>query len=213
VGRAAVVVVALAAVLAGLGGGSTTAATRAGCPKVAAPKPRNESRKAPKKLLDAHKTWTATMVTSCGSFTIRLAVKTSPRTTASFVSLARSRFFDRTIFHRIVPGFVIQGGDPTATGTGGPGYSTVDRPPATTKYTLGTVAMAKTRSEAQGTSGSQFFVVTGDASNLGPDYAVLGRVVKGLPVAVAISRYGDPSDPFGRPTRVIVVERVTISSS
>ena len=79
---------------------------------------------------------------------------------------------------------MIQGGDPTATGSGGPGYSVVDTPPRTTKYRLGTVAMAKTQTEAPGTSGSQFFVVTGDASFLTPDYAVLGRVVSGLPVAL-----------------------------
>ena len=93
-------------------------------------------------------------------FTIRLAVKTSPATTASFVSLARKGYFDHTIFHRIVPGFVIQGGDPTATGAGGPGYTTVDRPPSSTRYTLGVAAMAKARHQPAGAGGSQFFVVT-----------------------------------------------------
>jgi cyclophilin family peptidyl-prolyl cis-trans isomerase len=151
--------------------------------------------------------------TSCGSFTILLSVKVSPKTTASFVSLARSRFFDNTIFHRVVPGFVIQGGDPTATGRGGPGYSVVDTPPRTTKYRLGSVAMAKTPTEAPGTSGSQFFVVTGDASFLTPDYAVLGRVVSGLPVALKIGKYGDVNDPAGKPTRVVVVKHIAISSS
>jgi peptidyl-prolyl cis-trans isomerase B (cyclophilin B) len=211
--RGALVLVVLAA-LAGVIGASTPAATHAsGCPKVKAPKPRSESRKPPKGRLDASKTWKATVQTSCGSFTILLAVKTSPRTTASFVSLSRSRFFDNTIFHRVVPGFVIQGGDPTATGTGGPGYSVVDKPPRTTKYRLGTVAMAKTGTEARGTSGSQFFVVTGDASFLTPDYAVLGRVVSGLPVALRIGKYGDVNDPAGTPTRVVVVRHIAISSS
>jgi peptidyl-prolyl cis-trans isomerase B (cyclophilin B) len=212
--RAALVLVVLAAVAGTVGGASTGAATKARvCPKVKAPKPRTETRKPPKRRLDPQKKWGATVQTSCGTFTIVLAVRTSPKTTASFVSLARSRFFDNTIFHRVVPGFVIQGGDPTATGAGGPGYSVVDTPARTTKYRLGTVAMAKTQTEARGTSGSQFFVVTGDASFLMPDYAVLGRVVSGLPVALAISRYGDPSDPAGTPTRVVVVRHIAISSS
>jgi peptidyl-prolyl cis-trans isomerase B (cyclophilin B) len=212
--RGALVLVVLATLAATLGGTSTSAATHAiGCPKVKAPKPRSESRKPPKTRLDPHKTWKATVRTSCGSFTILLSVKVSPKTTASFVSLARSRFFDNTIFHRVVPGFVIQGGDPTATGRGGPGYSVVDTPPRTTKYRLGSVAMAKTPTEAPGTSGSQFFVVTGDASFLTPDYAVLGRVVSGLPVALKIGKYGDVNDPAGKPTRVVVVRHIAISSS
>jgi cyclophilin family peptidyl-prolyl cis-trans isomerase len=212
--RGALVLVVLAALAGTLGGTSTSAATHAsGCPKVKAPKPRSESRKPPKTRLDPRKTWKATVRTSCGSFTILLSVKVSPKTTASFVSLARSRFFDNTIFHRVVPGFVIQGGDPTATGTGGPGYSVVDTPPRATKYRLGSVAMAKTQIEAPGTSGSQFFVVTGDASFLTPDYAVLGRVVSGLPVALKIGKYGDVNDPAGKPTRVVVVRHIAISSS
>jgi peptidyl-prolyl cis-trans isomerase B (cyclophilin B) len=212
--RGALVLVVLAALAAAIGGTSTRAATQAsGCPKVKAPKPRSESRKPPKTRLDPRKTWKATVQTSCGSFTILLSVKASPKTTASFVSLARSRFFDNTIFHRVVPGFVIQGGDPTGTGAGGPGYSVVDTPSRTTKYRLGSVAMAKTQTEAPGTSGSQFFVVTGDASFLTPDYAVLGRVVSGLPVALKIGKYGDVNDPAGKPTRVVVLRHIAISSS
>ena len=212
--RRALLLVALAAVSVTRGVTSSTAVARpVSCPKVAAPKPRSESRKPPRGRLDPRKTWTATVTTSCGSFTILLAVKTSPHTTASFVSLARSHFYDDTTFHRIVPGFVIQGGDPTATGSGGPGYSVVDRPPRTTKYRLGAVAMAKTQTDPRGTSGSQFFVVTGNASFLMPDYAVLGRVVKGLPVALRIGRLGNASDPAGTPTQVVVVRKITITSS
>ncbi len=101
------------------------------------------------------------METSCGSFTIRLDQKTAPNTAASFASLTEKGFYDGTVFHRIVPGFVIQGGDPTGTGTGGPGYSVVDKPPENAKYTRGVVAMAKTGDEPPGTAGSQFYVVTG----------------------------------------------------
>jgi len=216
VSRIAAVLVAFAVLSAGLAVGSTAAAmgtgtAAAGCPKVKRPKPRSESRKPPKKLLDAHKNWTATLTTSCGSFTIRLDVKDSPHTTASFASLARSHYFDNTIFHRVVPGFVIQGGDPTASGTGGPGYSTVDKPPKSTRYTPGTVAMAKTGTEAAGTSGSQFFVVTGDASFLTPDYALLGHVTKGMAVVQKIGKLGQRTEA-GTPTRIVVIRSVTISS-
>ena len=86
--------------------------------------------------------------TNCGDFTITLDPKASPKTTASFVALARKGFFDGTVFHRIVPGFVIQGGDPTATGTGGPGYQTVDTPAPSTRYPLGTVAAGEGRLRA-----------------------------------------------------------------
>jgi peptidyl-prolyl cis-trans isomerase B (cyclophilin B) len=211
--RAGLILLAASVLLAGLGTSSPTAATRAaGCPKVKTPKPRSEQRKKPKKSLDRHMTWTATVTTSCGSFTIRLAVKVSPHVTASFASLSRTKFFDDTIFHRVVPGFVIQGGDPTATGTGGPGYSTVDTPPRTLKYTPGTVAMAKTSTEPAGTAGSQFFVVTGDASFLPPDYALLGKVVKGMDVVKKIGKLGQRTEQ-GTPTRIVVVRSIKISSS
>jgi peptidyl-prolyl cis-trans isomerase B (cyclophilin B) len=210
--RAALVAVALAAVLGGLGAGSLTAATAAsGCAKVPKPKAETRKRKPPKKSLDASKIWTATFVTSCGSFTVKLSVKISPHTTASFVSLARSRFYDDTFFHRIIPGFVIQGGDPTGTGTGGPGYSVADTPPKATKYVRGVVAMAKTSSEPAGTSGSQFFVVTGDASFLPPDYAVLGTVTKGIAVAAKIGKLGQRTEQ-GTPTQIVVIRQITIAS-
>ena len=147
-------------------------------------------------------------MTNCGRFTIRLDVRHSPRTTASFFALARRGFFNRTVFHRIVPGFVIQGGDPTGTGTGGPGYSTVDRPPANARYTKYTVAMAKTQTEAPGTSGSQFFVVTGSNVRLPPDYALLGTVYVGRRVVDLIGTLGDPSTQL--PTRVVEIERTLV---
>jgi len=212
VSRIAVVVVSLAVLVSGVAVGTTGAATHAsGCPKVTTPKPRSESRKPPKKPLDAHRTWTATLNTSCGSFTIRLDVKDSPHTTASFVSLARSHYFDNTIFHRVIPGFVIQGGDPTATGTGGPGYSTLEKPPKTTKYARGTVAMAAAQNDPPGKAGSQFFVVTGDASFLMPVYALLGKVTKGMPIVEKIGKLGT-SNEQGTPTRIVVIRSVSIAS-
>ena len=100
--------------------------------------------------LDPAKTYTVTLKTNKGTFSFDLDVKDSPKTTASFASLVRKGFFDGLTFHRIVPGFVIQGGDPKGDGTGGPGYTTVDTPPADTTYTKGVVAMAKTERRAAG---------------------------------------------------------------
>jgi len=141
---------------------------------------------------------------------VRLAVKQSPNTTASFVHLVQKHFFDHTLFHRIAPGFVIQGGDPTQSGEGGPGYSTVDKPAPATKYVHGTVAMAKTQSEPPGTGGSQFFIVTAADAGLPPDYAVLGHVVKGIGVVDRIGRLGDAREV---PIEPVVIERATVDSS
>src|SRR5215208_5457513 len=158
-----------------------------GCKDVEQPPARGGGgQKKPGKPLDASKAYDVVLQTSCGSFTIRLDQKTSPNATASFASLAQGGFFDDTIFHRIVPGFVIQGGDPTASGTGGPGYSTRDRVPANAAYSPGVVAMAKAGNEPAGTAGSQFFVVTGPGAGLTPDYALLGKVTKGTDVVQAI---------------------------
>jgi hypothetical protein len=122
-------ILALAAAfpLAGCGGGGTKAETSAG----------------ERSALDSSKTYEVTLKTTEGSFSFELDVKDSPNTTASFASLVKKGFFDGLAFHRIVPGFVIQGGDPNGDGTGGPGYTTVDAPPADAAYTKGVVAMAK----------------------------------------------------------------------
>jgi len=197
------------AVLAGCGGGGGKHATGTstdahGCVAVTAPAPKQRSEPKPRAQLDATKAYDVTLRTNCGSFTIRLDVKTSPATTASFVSLARRRYFDHT-----VPGFVIQGGDPTARGAGGPGYETVDKPPTGARYTHGVVAMAKTPTEAPGTAGSQFFVVTGDDARLPPDYAILGKVTKGLDVVDRIGALGDQQTEH--PTETVEIERATVT--
>jgi cyclophilin family peptidyl-prolyl cis-trans isomerase len=193
--------------------GSTEATTTDanGCASVSPPPGEARHVEKPTARLSPAKTYDVVLVTNCGSFTIRLAVKTSPATTASFVNLVRVGYFNHTVFHRIVPGFIVQGGDPTASGTGGPGYTTVDPPPASTKYTLGVAAMAKSQTEAAGASGSQFFVVTAPDAQLPPDYAVLGRVVKGLPVVEAIGKLGDPaSGGEGIPTETVEIEKATV---
>jgi peptidyl-prolyl cis-trans isomerase B (cyclophilin B) len=202
-------------VLAGCGGGGggetkvESATTAGGCAPVEAPAPADRTEPKPSKRLDPAKTYDVTLRTNCGSFTIRLDVKTAPATSASFVSLARRGYFDHTVFHRIVPGFVIQGGDPTASGSGGPGYQTIDEPPRGARYTHGVVAMAKTATEAPGTSGSQFFVVTASDAQLPPDYALLGRVVAGLPVVDRIGKLGDQATE--QPTETVEIQKATVS--
>ena len=217
---AAIAVVTLALVAAGCGGGSSsststateTAETVSGCQSVEAPAPRDAGgATAPKERLDPEQTWTLTFDTSCGTFVVTLDLDSAPATAASLVSLAQSGFYDDTVFHRIVPGFVIQGGDPTQTGTGGPGYSTVDAPAQGATYTKGVVAMAKTEDEPPGTAGSQFFVVTGDDVGLPPEYAVVGTVTDGVDVVERIGALGDPATE--QPLQPVVVRSVTAASS
>jgi peptidyl-prolyl cis-trans isomerase B (cyclophilin B) len=185
---------------------------QAGCKDVEQPPPREDGgQERPQASLDAGKTYEVELSTNCGAFTIRLDQKSAPRAAASFAALARSGFFDDTIFHRIVPGFVIQGGDPTASGTGGPGYSTRDRVPANAAYVPGVVAMAKAGNEPAGTAGSQFFVVTGADTGLTPDYALLGKVTKGMDVVQAIGELGDPaSGGAGTPLQSVVIEEANV---
>ena len=192
---------------------TTTSAesTPAGCRKVSKPKPRGDGKlKKPGTSLDAGKTWTATVKTNCGTFAFKLDVNDAPHAAASIAYLAGRKFFDGTVFHRIVPGFVIQGGDPTGSGGGGPGYSTVDEPPSDAKYTTGVVAMAKTGAEPAGTAGSQFFVVTGADAGLPPDYAVVGKVTQGLDVVKRIGKLGDQSE---QPTFTVEIQSLRVASS
>ncbi len=192
---------------------ATTGSSSGGsCKEVAHPAPRKNGGQAkPKQKLDASKTYTVTVQTNCGTFAFTLDVKDSPNTTAAFAGLVRKGFFNNLIFHRIVPGFVIQGGDPTGTGQGGPGFSTVDPPPRNAAYTSGVVAMAKTQTEPAGSAGSQFFVVTGPDAQLPPDYALLGKVTKGMDVVQEIGKLGDPADQTGTPTQTVVMQKVTVS--
>jgi peptidyl-prolyl cis-trans isomerase B (cyclophilin B) len=194
---------------------SRSAGSRTGCSRVAQPGPKpNGGERQPSTRLDPARIYDVTLETTCGDITTRLDPKASPHATASFVSLARKGFFDGTVFHRIVPGFVIQGGDPTQSGRGGPGYSTRDVPPRGTSYAKAVVAMAKAGSEPPGTAGSQFYIVTGDATQLPPDYALLGRVTRGLAAAERIDKLGDPrSGDQGAPLRPVVIERARVSVS
>jgi peptidyl-prolyl cis-trans isomerase B (cyclophilin B) len=196
-------------------GESTNTTPVTECADVEAPEARAaETRRGPSEPLDSSKTYALTFDTSCGSFTVTLDQKLAPNTVASLVALAYDGFFDNTIFHRVVPGFVIQGGDPTQTGAGGPGYTTVDKPPSDATYTKGTVAMAKSQVEAPGTSGSQFFVVTDDAAAtvLTPDYAIVGEVTAGMDTIERIEALGVPGGD-GPPTQPVVISSVTVTES
>ncbi len=177
----------------------------AGCSEVPAPEPRQVELPAPKEMLRGPAT--ATVDTSCGTFRIALDTERAPRTTSSFAYLAREGAYDDTPFHRIVPGFVIQGGDPTGSGTGGPGYFIDETPPRNLSYLRGIVAMAKSPVEPPGRSASQFFVVTQPDAGLTPDYALLGRVVGGMDVVDRIEQLGSPD---GKPKALVVIRRIEI---
>jgi len=186
----------------------------AGCEAAEAPeaKPAQDVEK-PDLRIDGAKTYTARVVTSCGEFSIELDDDRAPKTSASFVALARDGYFDDTTIHRVARGFVIQGGDPQGDGTGGPGYSVVEAPPSDLQYTRGVVAMAKTLDERPGTSGSQFFVVTGEDAALPPDYALLGTVTEGMEVVDRISVVETEPADDGAPVEPIVISSVTIEES
>jgi len=195
------------------GTGATTevsSASEDGCATVEQPEAKPDGgQNAPTDSLDPG-TYELVVETSCGDFTITLDPTKAPKTTASLVSLAEAGFYDGKTFHRVVPGFVIQGGDPTGTGTGGPGYTTVDPPPTDTQYTTGTVAMAKGQADPAGSSGSQFFVVTAPDAGLPPDYAVVGTVSEGMETVSAIEALGTGDGP---PAKPVVIEKVTVRKS
>jgi peptidyl-prolyl cis-trans isomerase B (cyclophilin B) len=178
--------------------------------------------KAPNTVIQPGKTYTATMVTSCGTIQISLDTKLAPNTVNSIVFLAEHHFYDGLTFHRIAKGFVIQGGDPAGNGSGGPGYTTLDAPPANATYPIGTIAMAKAQAEAAGTSGSQFFIVTSKAANAslapqgqGPQYAIVGHVTKGLAVVnkIAALAITGGSSTDGAPAQKVYIVKVTIKAS
>ena len=162
----------------------------------------------PPMLIDAAKRYTATMVTSKGTMTIALDPQAAPRAVNSFVFLARYHYFDGIVFHRVIPGFVLQGGDPTGTGRGGPGYTFGDELPKPGRYEVGSLAMANAGPD---TNGSQFFVISGpDGVRLPPAYSLFGKVVTGLDTVAAIDALGSRS---GTPTETVTIESVTVTES
>jgi peptidyl-prolyl cis-trans isomerase B (cyclophilin B) len=163
--------------------------------------------------LDPTKRYVVTFATNCGAIAIQLAVTHAPKTTASFAYLVRRGFYDDLTFHRVAANFVIQGGDPNGDGSGGPGYTIVERPPAGLEYTRGTVAMAKTDTDPAGASGSQFFIVTAKATELPPQYALVGRVVGSMAGVNAISKLATIPPQDGEPIHPVVISQATLSES
>src|SRR5208282_1105860 len=158
--------------------------------------------------IDPAKRYTATMVTSKGTLTIALDPQAAPKAVNSFVFLARYHYYDGIVFHRIIPGFVLQGGDPTGTGSGGPGYRFADELPAAGRYKVGSLAMANS---GPNTNGSQFFVISGpDGVRLPPLYSLFGKVVNGLDVVAAVDALGTSS---GKPKERVTIVSMTITES
>ncbi|HZJ29464.1 MAG TPA: peptidylprolyl isomerase, partial [Solirubrobacterales bacterium] len=191
--------------------GSEVAAAES-CEEVERPAPKqvNLEQPQPGTSLEPGEPAAAVVETSCGSFTIELDTARAPKTAESFAYLAERGAFDDTFFHRIAPDFVIQGGDPRGDGTGGPGYQIREAPPTDLTYEPGTVAMAKTEDEPAGTSGSQFFVITGAmGATLTPDYALVGEVTDGMDVVDTIGALGGPDQ---QPTETVVIESVTVEA-
>jgi cyclophilin family peptidyl-prolyl cis-trans isomerase len=195
-------------------------AITAGCP--ASPSDRANSlhwSSAPAMAIDPSKTYTAVVKTTLGNFTITLDAKSAPQTVNNFVYLAQQGFYKCVIFHRVIPNFMNQTGDPTGTGQGGPGYTIPDENPpkaanSADQYPVGSVAMANTGQPHSG--GSQWFVVTGsEGSSLPNTYALFGNVTSGMDVVNKINGEGNPSaQSNGVPP--LVTQRilsVTVSSS
>ena len=185
------------------------------CPKADGSSPRTTRfAKPPPRCIDPARTYRAEMKTNKGSLTITLDPKQAPETVNNFVVLARYHYFDGISFHRIIPGFVIQGGDPEVNGMGGPGYRFKDELPAAGQYKEGSLAMANSGKD---TNGSQFFVITGPQGvALQPNYSLFGQVTAGMETVRAIEAVGTPEDggpDGGKPTEVVTMESVTIVES
>lgn len=179
------------------------------CPAADGSSPRQQHFDGPPPLcIDPDKRYSAELTSTKGTMQISLDPLAAPKTVNNFVFLARYHYFDGIVFHRIIPGFVLQGGDPTGTGTGGPGYRFEDELPPAGRYELGSLAMANA---GPNTNGSQFFVISGPSGvQLPPQYSLFGKVVKGLDVVAAIDAVGTRS---GKPTERVTIESVTITEA
>ena len=179
------------------------------CPQADGSSPKVASfDEAPPMCIDPAHRYSAEMVTSKGAMRISLDAIAAPVTVNSFVFLARYHYFDGVVFHRIIPGFVLQGGDPTGTGRGGPGYRFNDELPKPGRYEIGSLAMANA---GPNTNGSQFFVISGPQGvALPPSYSLFGKVISGLDVVASIDAVGSRS---GTPKEPVTIESVTITES
>lgn len=159
--------------------------------------------------IDPEKTYIATMVTSMGTLTIALYPDVAPKTVNNFVVLARYHYYDGLIFHRVINGFVCQGGCPEGSGMGGPGYRFEDELPAPGQYEIGSLAMANA---GPNTNGSQFFVISGPSgAGLPPQYSLFGKVIGGEELISQMQSV--PTGAGDRPVEDLVIESVTIAES
>jgi cyclophilin family peptidyl-prolyl cis-trans isomerase len=179
------------------------------CPAPDGSSPRTTKfAKAPPMCIDPAKTYTADIRTNKGVITVALDAKAAPQTVNNFVVLSRYHYFDGIGFHRIIPGFVVQGGDPLGSGTGGPGYSFADELPPPGQYKEGSLAMANS---GPNTNGSQFFIVTGpNGQSLQPNFSLFGHVTGGMQVAKAIEAVGTSE---GTPKERVTIDSVTVKES
>lgn len=187
-----------------------------GQPQAQQPAPAKQWSEPPAMAIDKEKSYTATIETSLGTMKLELFASEVPQTVNNFVFLAREGFYDGVVFHRIIKDFMIQGGDPTGTGSGGPGYTIPDEYPVTREYKRGTLAMARTAQP--NSAGSQFFICTGaDCGGLGrqPDYVIFGQVIEGDDVLTKLENVevvrGNQFDPVpSTPKDPPVIKTITI---
>jgi cyclophilin family peptidyl-prolyl cis-trans isomerase len=185
-------------------GGSTGGAVE--CPPAEGAAERTTSfDSAPPMCLTDGVDYSAVITTDAGPVTVDLLEEKAPETVNNFVFLARNKYYEGITFHRVIPGFMIQGGDPQGTGSGGPGYEFADELPESGEYEIGSMAMANAGPD---TNGSQFFIVTGDSGvSLPPDYSLFGTVTDGMDAVTAIE---DDGSPQGRPQTLHTIESVEI---
>jgi len=213
--------VAASMLVASCGGGSASVPTvvpnhvtaAKGCKIVPAPMPKSVQVSLPKQTVKRGQKLTATVATSCGGFTINLDTADSPKTVNMFVDLAKRGVFDDTDFHRVVRGFVIQGGTAGLRGPGGRGFTTVEPPPRNISYRRGDVAMARGGGDPIGAGSGEFFVVTAPSdAGLQPQYALLGKVGAGMSTVARIASLADPSlgSAGGEPVQPVVIDSITV---
>jgi len=163
----------------------------------------------PDMVIDPSKRYTAAMSTSIGDLVIALDAIAAPKTVNNFVFLAREGYYDGVIFHRIIPGFMCQGGDPTGSGRGGPGYKFADELPKPRQYEIGSLAMANA---GPNTNGSQFFIVSGPSGvGLPPQYSLFGKVVKGLEVVAEMEKV--KTGAADKPVQDVTINSIEITEA
>lgn len=195
---------------------ANAAALAAGCPTSTTTRVNTlHWKSAPKMEIQTNVLYYAHFRTTAGDFVVELEPKLAPITVNNFIFLADHDFYNCVIFQRVIPGFVIQGGDPTGTGAGGPGYTIPDEYPKAGNPTYPKFSVAMANESSPHTGGSQFFIVTGKAGEaLPPNYTLFGKVISGTTTVAAIQNYGNPN-PNANGVPPLVTERmltVTIST-